>query len=226
MKGFLNSVKNATKVVGDAAAKTKIKGEIALMDREIKTRKQRFGVDAYDTMTKVEAEKKKLWSSGPDESTLQEPYDAAKKEIDLAVAKKEEKQQNIDALDVQITSKAPATNMKEKMSNAGNIAKEATLKTKLKGEIVLIDQEIKSKKQAFGIIMYDLMSQARASGNWEKASDEDVGNCFEGAKSDLLVIMQKRDNKEKELIALGGSLQPAGASEPAPAAPAADISSV
>ena len=58
-----------------------------------------------------------------------------------------------------------------KMKNAGKFVQAAGQKTKLKAEIALMDQNMKGRKQQFGIEMYDLMEQKKTFGGKGEIGD-------------------------------------------------------
>jgi hypothetical protein len=72
---------------------------MVFLDREIKTRKQAFGVEIYDLMEELEAAQG--MSSTDKEAKIRACFDAARKDIAVVVAKKECKKEEIAVLDSQ-----------------------------------------------------------------------------------------------------------------------------
>jgi hypothetical protein len=68
------------------------------LDREIKTRKQNFGIEIYDLMEELEAAEG--MSTQDKEAKIRASFDAARKDIAVIQAKKECKKEEIAVLDV------------------------------------------------------------------------------------------------------------------------------
>lgn len=77
----------------------KIKVDITLLDREIKTRKQEFGIQIYDLMEELESND--ALSVEEKEAKIRAAFDAARKDIAVIRAKKDCKQEEISLLEVQ-----------------------------------------------------------------------------------------------------------------------------
>ena len=90
--GMLDKAKNAAK-------STKLKGEIALLDRDVKSKKQKFGVELSDLLWDIEAKQKALGNSGGSKylKSLQEKWDVAKADLQVIKQKKDEIQAKLTA---------------------------------------------------------------------------------------------------------------------------------
>jgi hypothetical protein len=87
----------------DAAVKAKIQAEMALLDREIKGRKQLFGIQLFDAVMQLE-------SYDPTDTEIKAILDAAKQDLGEHQAKKDVKQEEINVLDAeQGATSEPAT---------------------------------------------------------------------------------------------------------------------
>jgi hypothetical protein len=77
------------------------------LDREIKSRKQRFGIDIYDLMQ--ELEENTSLTTEVKESKIRAAFDAARKDIAVIEAKKECKKEEISVLDAEAGGAVHAT---------------------------------------------------------------------------------------------------------------------
>ena len=89
-----------------------------------------------------------------------------------------------------------------KLRNAGKFVQAAGQKTKLKAEIALLDNNMKSRKQQFGVEMYDLMEQKKTFGG-KGETEPKVVEVFEQAEKDIAMIIEKKDAKQGEIDGLG-----------------------
>mmetsp|Transcript_141007 Transcript_141007/g.199743 ORF Transcript_141007/g.199743 Transcript_141007/m.199743 type:complete len:127 (-) Transcript_141007:67-447(-) len=103
---LLDKVKKAGKSVVDAGAKTMLKTDIMFLEREIKSRKQTFGVEIYDLMEELEANEE--ISTTDKEAKIRAAFDQARKDIAVIQAKKECKKEEMSVLD---TDAAPVNNI-------------------------------------------------------------------------------------------------------------------
>jgi len=161
MASFFNKMKNT-------GIKAKLQGECTLLDREMKARKMKFGIDLYDLMRAQEkapvmggvlgVNKDKSSSSGAPGSfknRIKEHWEAVRADI----KELEEKQ---DAMSLEKTHEEvrrergmPAVTAKEKVANAGSAMSSMGKETKLMAQIALVDRDIKKRKEKFGLDVYD-----------------------------------------------------------------------
>lgn len=66
-----------------------------------------------------------------------------------------------------------------------------------------MDREIKARKQAFGIEIYDLMDQLETDDSLTATEKEaKIRAVFDGARKDIAVIQAKKDCKKEEMAVL------------------------
>lgn len=206
MSGFWGKIQNAGKFVQAAGQKTKLKAEIALLDQNMKGRKQQFGVEMYDLME----QKKTFGGKGETEPKVVEVFEGAEKDIAMIIEKKDAKQAEIDGLGQQ--DGLPAETMGEKAKKAGNQAKDKAVKTKVQAEMALLDREIKIRKQVFGVDMFDAIMQLSSF----EPTDTEVKAILDAAKQDVGEQQAKKDVKMEEI----NVLEAEQATEPASDTPA------
>lgn len=68
---------------------------------------------------------------------------------------------------------------------------------------MFLDREIKTRKQAFGVEIYDLMEELEMTAGMS-ASDKEtkIRACFDAARKDIAVIQAKKDCKKEEMAVL------------------------
>lgn len=202
-------MKNAGKFVQAAGQKTKLKAEIALLDQNMKGRKQQFGVEMYDLME----QKKTFGGKSETEPKVVEVFESCEKDIAMVIEKKDAKQAEIDGLGQQ--DGLPAETVGEKAKKAGNQAKDAAVKTKIQAEMALLDRETRARKQVFGVELFDAIMQLSAY----DPTDVEIKAILDSAKQDVGEQQAKKDVKQEEINVLeaeqGASADAAAASTPA-----------
>lgn len=85
--------------------------------------------------------------------------------------------------------------------------------------MLFLDREIKTRKQAFGVEIYDLMEELESAQGMSPADKEaKIRACFDAARKDIAVVVAKKDCKKEEMAVLdtqaaagggGGGIPPA-----------------
>lgn len=77
--------------------------------------------------------------------------------------------------------------------------------------MIFLDREIKSRKQTFGVEIYDLMEELESSDMAAADKEAKIRACFDAARKDIAVIVAKKDCKKEEVAVLDSNAA-AGAS--------------
>lgn len=196
--GFFDTVKKA-------GTKTKLQGEIALLDREITSIKRAFGVTLFDLLASSiqgNANTPGLLTKEPDVAASFEMF---YKEVQLVKSEKEAKSKEIEHTEAKADTRLPATTTGEKFQNFTKYVGEQSHATKLKAEIVLKDRSIKQKKEAFGLDVFDKIVFAEGQlitglkAIMSAKVDKDIMAAIEDAKQKVSVPMNKKDMKNREI---------------------------
>mmetsp|Transcript_30341 Transcript_30341/g.44048 ORF Transcript_30341/g.44048 Transcript_30341/m.44048 type:complete len:187 (-) Transcript_30341:417-977(-) len=96
----------------------------------------------------------------------------------------------------------------EKMKKAGRTLVDSGAKTMLKTDIVFLEREIKSRKQLFGVEVYELMGQLEVdTGMSTEEKEAKIRLAFDKARKDIAVIQAKIECKQEEMTILNQSKQ-------------------
>lgn len=93
---FFDKVKRAGKTIVDSGSKTMLKTDVVFLEREIKSRKQRFGVEVYELMEQLEIDTD--LTIDEKESKIRLAFDRARKDIAVIQAKIECKREEMGFL--------------------------------------------------------------------------------------------------------------------------------
>uniref|UniRef100_A0A7S2A575 Uncharacterized protein n=1 Tax=Trieres chinensis TaxID=1514140 RepID=A0A7S2A575_TRICV len=101
------------------------------------------------------------------------------------------------------TSAAGGTSFLEKMKAAGKTIVDSGAKTMLKTDIVFLEREIKSRKQRFGVEVYELMEQLEVdTGMSIEEKETKIRLAFDRARKDIAVVQAKIECKREEMTQL------------------------
>lgn len=104
---FMEKVKKASRSLVDTGAKTMLKADIQFLEREIKQRKQKFGVEVYDCMLLLEVDNEMPMEEK--EQKIRQAFDRARKDIAVIQAKIECKREEIAVLEAEMAAAAAAS---------------------------------------------------------------------------------------------------------------------
>jgi len=196
--GFLDSVKKA-------ASKTKLQGEITLIDREITNTKHKHGVLLYNVL----AERYHLML--PDDQQQNNPalpvegleaaFTATMEDLQELDWKRREKDQEFDVVEAKSSSRVSGTTTRERARRAGQWISDTGASTKLKTQMAYYDREIRLRKEIFGLQVFAELVDIQSSHKFDE-EDDGVGEALNLAKDEFSALMQRRRQKEQELQAL------------------------
>jgi hypothetical protein len=203
--------------VKKSGQKTKLKGEILLLEREANARKKLFGIEFFDLVTN---DKNKLLgiSAGTifkgQREELKEPVERARDDIAGMQAQKDIHQKDLDVLEVKGAHTLPDQTVGEKVNKAGAVMSNAATATKLAGKKALIDREIKVRKEEFGLEVFEHFlkeeekKEERKGGIKKKIAatmsslsqqEKDIKACHEIAQMEVAAIQEKINSKKKQM---------------------------
>jgi hypothetical protein len=212
---FWNKVKNSGR-------KTKLRGDIALIEREVNGRKKTFGVELYDLLTN---DKNKLlgMTAGTifkgQEAELKEPFGRARDDVVGVQARKDIKQKDLDVLEVRGAHTLPDTTMGQKANKAGRAMSNAGTGTKLRAEMALLDREMKIRKEQFGIEVFNVLKPSEQKDKGLRATittklanmspqEKDIQACIDKAKTAVGSLEGRIKSKQTEMGVLDSELEP------------------
>jgi len=94
---FVDKMKKVGKSMVETGTRTMLKTDVVFLEREIKARKQRFGVEVYDSMQLLEVDND--MSLEDKERKIRLAFDQARKDIAVIQAKIECKKEEVALLD-------------------------------------------------------------------------------------------------------------------------------
>eukprot|EP00559_Dactyliosolen_fragilissimus_P008773 CAMPEP_0184855742 /NCGR_PEP_ID=MMETSP0580-20130426/885_1 /TAXON_ID=1118495 /ORGANISM="Dactyliosolen fragilissimus" /LENGTH=130 /DNA_ID=CAMNT_0027350327 /DNA_START=73 /DNA_END=465 /DNA_ORIENTATION=+ len=96
---FMDKMKKVGRSMVDTGARTMLKTDIIFLEREIRSRKQQFGVEVYDAMEFLEVDNNMTLDEK--ERKIRLPFDHARKDIAVIQAKIECKKEELSVLEAQ-----------------------------------------------------------------------------------------------------------------------------
>ncbi|GAX20866.1 hypothetical protein FisN_7Hh184 [Fistulifera solaris] len=198
MSGFLAKAKNTAII-------TKIKGEIALLDREEKQQRQAFGVELYDLLDSMYS--KSGWDKmphflGKESQQIKQIFDVCQLDIRQLLDSKDAKEREVEHLQIDRERALPPTTNKEKLAQAGKWMSSQGNEAKLKAESALLDHKMKARKGTFGIDVFSLVTgdaSAESILGEDSSESSSKGGILSGVKSGISNQISKLSGDEKKI---------------------------
>jgi hypothetical protein len=204
-----DSIQIGAKKAGDVAATKakigKLKADIVLLQREITNRKRAFGVAMYDHVSPLSQTQDFYAASDQLTNLLRPPLITAQKEIQALAAKKVKLKEALAAAEANRAASFPtrAETVGQKFMNFGKASVLHGGEAKIKAELAIVDRSIKGHKQKFGIELFALLEDAEDNKGY-LPTDRQVRNIYDTCRSDITRIESKINQKDEEIVALGG----------------------
>ena len=209
-----------------AGNKTRLHGEILLVDREIRGRKQQFGIDLYNHVGPLANSPDFFAADDPLTATLRPPLLTAQREIAALEIRRTKVKEDIKQAEVKRAAAFPdkAISFADKAKNAAKSAALAGNEAKLATDLSVVESQIKHFKQQFGEDIYGIFVDLEDNKGW-LPTDRTIRSMYDKARQDIEKLTKKRSDKISELEALGGTYnaekkkEPGSESYDAPAVP-------
>jgi hypothetical protein len=208
MSFLWEGVKQMSQMAGAAALlagqKTKLRGEIMLVEREAKTRQQTFGVELYDFVAPLAKSPDFFAANDQMTDVIRGPFLGAQREIAALMIKRGKLKEELAQAEVarKAAFPAPATTFGEQVLNTGKATAFTANEVKIKTEISMVDAQIRSHKEDFGEVMFDIFVKLEDEQGW-LPTVRDIRTMYDKARQDVDRLKAKIDAKEREFATLG-----------------------
>lgn len=189
---------------------TKIRAEIALIDRESATAQRRFGIELYDLMESLDFHHREQKSThmfakvplllGTRTDEVKELYDTCQMEIRLVQDARDAKQQEIDSIQVNRDRALPAVTTQERLARAGEWATTGAREAQLVAEIKLLERKMNQRKEQFGLDVFTMVVVGNSvSLPPSPQQQQSAGNIFSKAKEGVASQLKKMSSHEGKI---------------------------
>jgi len=209
----------------NVAKKTKLKADIALLQRKIAGRKKKFGEEFYNVLTidkqnllGVSAGTLSVFKKGTQNDELRAAFERALDDIRGKRAGKEELQNRLDVMEVKGIHTMPDVTVGQKLSKTGKGISNAATGTKIRAQMALIDREIKIRKEEFGMEVYNLAETSEQKKGLKGAiskvksgfsdQEKEIQKIIDTAKLDVEAIEGQVTSLERQITLIDAEMEP------------------
>lgn len=203
MQGVFDNVRKT-------AVKTKIRGEIALLDRQIYLLQCAFGIEYYDAVVAFGQQHRRY----PIPSAITNAFDQCRDDIQVKLNEKAAKDLDIEHVVVNKERSAamPPTANTSQLQRTSQWVTETATEGKLRLQVKLLERDIKLRKEQFGVAVFDAVLQnATQKSNIKGALQNMVGagaderkveEILRNSAREIGILRQQKQGKERELQAV------------------------
>ncbi|GKY93488.1 hypothetical protein MPSEU_000316300 [Mayamaea pseudoterrestris] len=206
LDGLKSLAGSAGTVIADTGFKGKLRADMLLIDRDMRARKAKFGVELYDFVAPLAARPDFFAANDRMTETIRGPFLAAQREIAALAIKRTKIKEK--AAQAEIVKKSafptPAETIAGQVLNAGKAVGYAGKDAAIATELSMCDSRIKNEKQEFGIAFFDVLVQLEDSEGW-LPTVRDIRTMYDQVRRDLEKLEAAKVEKQKEILAVGGS---------------------
>jgi hypothetical protein len=215
MQGMLENVRRT-------ALKTKIRGEMALLDRQIYLLQCQFGVDYYDAAVSAFGVQHRRY---PIPSAIADAFDRCRDDIQVKLNEKNAKDLEVEYVVVNKERSAALPNgngnntASSTWQRTGQWVNETATEGKLRVQIKLLERDMKVRKEQFGVAVFDvvlshatqksavkgaLQQTMTVIGNAGGGGEErrHVDEILRNAAREIGILRQQKQAKEREVQAV------------------------
>jgi rRNA-processing protein FCF1 len=204
MQGMIENVRRT-------ALKTKIRGEMALLDRQIYLLQCQFGIDYYDAVAAFGQQHRRF----PIPSAIADAFDHCRDDIQVKLNEKNAKDLEVEYVVVNKERSAalPKSNTST-LQRSSQWVNETATEGKLRVQVKLLERDMKLRKEQFGVAVFDVvLAHATQKTNHIKGAIQNVVNAAAGderkvdevlrnAAREIGILRQQKQGKERELQAV------------------------
>lgn len=228
-----NVVASATKAANQAgeatqvaATKAKLHADLLVIDRDVNSRKEKFGVEMYAHLESITSTQEFYVADDRLIEIIRPTLIKAQREVAAYERKRDAMKGKVNMAEANRTGTASifgAATIGEKIVNAAKYAAAGAKEAASKTELVMLERQILGFKEEFGRELYPVFESMEDSEGW-LPTDRKVRSLYDGAREDIANMQKAKEEKEEQIKRLdglkGGGLTPPTIPPAAPPAPA------
>ncbi|KAL7532200.1 hypothetical protein ACHAXR_004484 [Thalassiosira sp. AJA248-18] len=210
----------AGKATEVAATKAKLHADLLVIDRDIKTRKEKFGVEMYAHLEKITSTQEFYVADDRLINVIRPTLIKAQREVAAYERKRDTMKGKVNAAESNRSGTASiftAATIGEKFMNAAKYAAAGAKEAASKTELAMLERQILGFKEEFGVELYPIFESMEDNEGW-LPTDRKVRSLYDGAREDIATIVKSKAEKREQIKQLDG-LEGSGLTPPALSTP-------
>ena len=189
-----------------AANKAKIHADLLVIDRDIHSRKEKFGVDMYAHLEKITTTQEFYVADDRLINVIRPTLIKAQREVAAYERKRDAMKGKVNMAESNRTGSASiftAQTIGEKLMNAAKYAAAGAKEAASKTELAMLERQILGFKEAFGVELYPIFESMEDNEGW-LPTDRKVRSLYDAAREDIAAMNKLKDDKREQIKQLDG----------------------
>ena len=189
-----------------AATKAKIHADLLVIDRDIHSRKEKFGVEMYAHLEKITTTQEFYVADDRLINVIRPTLIKAQREVAAYERKRDTMKGKVNMAESNRTGSASiftAQSIGEKLMNAAKYAAAGAKEAASKTELAMLERQILGFKEAFGVELYPIFESMEDNEGW-LPTDRKVRSLYDAAREDIAAMNKLKDDKREQIKQLDG----------------------
>lgn len=198
-----NQAGKATEV---AATKAKLHADLMVIDRDIKTRQEKFGVEMYAHLESITSTQEFYTADDRLINVIRPTLIKAQREVAAYERKRDTLRGKVNTAEANRSGTASiftAATIGEKFMNAAKYAAAGAKEAASKTELAMLERQILGFKEEFGVELYPIFESMEDNEGW-LPTDRKVRSLYDGAREDIAGIVKSKEEKREKIKQLDG----------------------
>jgi len=208
-----NVVASATKAANQAgeatqvaATKAKIHADLLVIDRDINSRKEKFGVEMYAHLESITSTQEFYVADDRLIEIIRPTLIKAQREVAAYERKRDTMKGKVNLAESKRTGTASiftAATIGDKFMNAVKYAAAGAKEAATKTELAMLERQILGFKEEFGRNLYPIFEGMEDNEGW-LPTDRKVRSLYDGAREDIAKMQKAKEEKREQIKRLDG----------------------
>ncbi|KAL7463040.1 hypothetical protein ACHAXS_003412, partial [Conticribra weissflogii] len=184
-----------------AATKAKLHADILLIDRDMQSRKEKFGVDLYAHLENITSTQEFYVSDDRLINILRPVLIKAQREVAAYERKRDAMKGKVNAAETDRVGSASifgAETIGQKLYNAARFAQAGAREAAFKTELAMVERQILGFKEEFGAEMYPVFQSMEDNEGW-LPTDRKVRSLYDAAREDIAAMEKAKAEKARQI---------------------------
>ncbi|KAL3773465.1 hypothetical protein ACHAW5_010832 [Stephanodiscus triporus] len=225
-KAVTQAATQASEVTAVVATKAKLSADMLVIDRDITSRMERFGVDMYTHLEGITSTQEFYVADDRLINVIRPTLIRAQREVAAYERKRDAMRGRVDMAEAErcgTGSIVYAPTIGEKLMNAAKFAAAGAREAANKTELAMLERQILGFKEEFGTRLYPIFASMEDDEGW-LPTDRKVRSLYDGAREDISKMQLAKEEKREQIRRLdsggGGGAGGGGGGFAAPPPPA------
>jgi len=208
-----------------AATKAKLHTDLLVIDRDIKARMEKFGVEMYAHLESITSTQEFYTADDRLINVIRPTLIKAQREVAAYERKRDTLRGKVNTAEANRSGTASiftAATIGEKFMNAAKYAAAGAKEAASKTELAMIERQILGFKEEFGVELYPIFESMEDNEGW-LPTDRKVRSLYDSCREDIAKVVKSKEEKRAQIKQLDGVV---GSGLTPPAVPTASTPTV